>query len=220
MMFFALLPKGVIFQRNSLSVILVRFARTVPRYRMPVPKIERRLDVAILGTPNVGKSVLLNCLVKQKIAATTRKRHTTRSNILGVFNHRNIQLAFYDTPGFVRRADALRKEIQSLRDIATSATKIADVVLIVVDASYSVNLKYQDTFAELVRLALDNAKLEIILVLNKIDLVEPKKKLLDLTHQLVSLINGVKLGPGKAHLAKLDTTTFMISAIQNDGKNL
>jgi len=134
-----------------------------------------------------------------------------------VFNHRNIQLAFYDTPGFVHSAEAIRNEIRTLRDFAASATKKADVVLIVVDASYKVNLRYQDTFAELVRLGLDNAKIEIILVLNKIDLVEPKSKLLDLTHQLVSLVNGVKLGPENAHLAKLDTTTFMISALENDG---
>jgi GTP-binding protein Era len=71
--------------------------------------------------------------------------------------------------------------------------------------------------AEMAKIALDNAKIEIILVLNKVDLVEPKSRLIELTRQLVSLINGVKLGPEGAHLAQLDTTTFMISALHNDG---
>src|SRR5687767_632033 len=63
--------------------------------KLPVPKTQKRLDVVILGVPNVGKSVLLNAMLKTKLAATSRKRHTTRNEILGVFNHRNVQLAFY-----------------------------------------------------------------------------------------------------------------------------
>ena len=195
----------------------MRGARFVPEFRMPIPRTEKRLDIVIIGSPNSGKSVLLNQLVKSKLAATSRKRHTTRGEILGVFNHRNIQLAFYDTPGFVRSAEALRQEIRSLRDIATTSMTKADVVLLVVDSSYDVNTRYKDAFAEMVRVALDYAKLEIILVLNKVDLVKPKDKLLQLTFDLVSLINGVKLGPDGAEKAVLDTTTFMISALKNDG---
>lgn len=202
---------------NHTGMLFVRFARFVPERRMPTPRTEKRLDIAIIGSPNVGKSVLLNQLVKERIAATSRKRHTTRQQILGVFNHRNIQLAFYDTPGYVHSSEALRTDIRQRREIATSSTASADVVLIVVDASYKVNKMFQDTFAEMVRIALDNAKIEIILVLNKVDLVFPKSNLLELTYDLVSLINGVKLGPENAHLAVLDTTTFMISALKNDG---
>ena len=66
---------------------------------LPIPNFEKRLDIVILGHTNVGKSVLLNTLVNSKIAATSRKRNTTRMEILGVYNHRNVQLAFYDTPG-------------------------------------------------------------------------------------------------------------------------
>jgi GTP-binding protein Era len=66
-------------------------------------------------------------------------------------------------------------------------------------------------------MALAKAKIEIILVLNKVDLVKPKSDLLDTTRDLISLINGIKLPPEQAEQATLDTTTFMISALENDG---
>ena len=66
------------------------FARQKPSVTLPAPRTEKRLDVVIFGHPNVGKSVLLNCLIERKLAATTHKRHTTRGEILGFFNHRNV----------------------------------------------------------------------------------------------------------------------------------
>jgi GTP-binding protein Era len=202
---------------SSSSTSTYRYLRTTAKRVLPVPKFEKRLDVVILGAPNAGKSVLLNRMVQSRIAATSRKRHTTRTEILGVFNYRNTQLAFYDTPGYVRKVDALKADAKTLSDSAASSTGRADVVLIVVDAARCGSPKFHDAFAEMVRIAMTNAKKEIILVLNKVDMVEPKRKLLDITRELVSLVNGVKLGPGKEHLAQLDTTTFMISALQNDG---
>jgi len=192
--------------------------RTRAAPRLPSPRMEKRLDVAILGPPNAGKSVLLNTLVRTKLAATSRKRHTTRREILGVFNHRNVQLAFYDTPGYVRRAEASTSDDKVLRSFSLTTVRKADVVLLVMDAARDLTTPaMQDTFAELVRLAMEHAAIEVILVLNKVDLVVPKPRLLDTTRRLVSLINGVKLGPQGAEQAELDTTTFMISAIQNDG---
>lgn len=93
----------------------------------------------------------------------------------------------------------------------------ADVVLLVVDASKRVRPQDQDTFAEMVKIARAGAKSEVILVLNKVDAVEPKGALLELVDTYVGLINGVKLLPEQANLACLDTTTFMISGLQNDG---
>ncbi len=184
---------------------------------LPVPKMRKRLDIAILGVPNVGKSVLLNAMLKTKLAATSRKKHTTRMEILGVFNHRNTQLAFYDTPGYTRKDDTLKDVAKSLRAVATGAAQKADVVLLMVDATKCKGLRYQDTFAEMAKIAINSAKLEVILVINKVDLIEPKTLLLKMTRELIGLINYAKLGVENAHLAELDTTTFMISAIQNDG---
>jgi GTP-binding protein Era len=196
----------------------VRFARKRRELQLPPPpSIWKRLDCAIFGTPNVGKSVLLNALVKQKLAATNRKRHTTRGEILGVFNHRQTQLVFFDTPGYISKRDAMKQEYKTLRETSTTSVEKADVVLLVVDAARVLSPKQQYIFSEMVKIGLHHSKKELILILNKVDLVEPKSKLLETTRQLVSIINGVKLGPEKAHLAELDTTTFMISAMNNDG---
>lgn len=183
---------------------------------LPVPKKEKRLDVVIMGVPNVGKSVLLNTLLKTKLAATSRKRHTTRREVLGVFNHRNTQLAFYDTPGYTKQSEANKEDVKELRNITVDSSEKADVVLLVCDGT-KVSSKYHDTFAEMARLALENAKLEVILVINKVDLVEPKNALLNITRTFVGLINYAKLGIEGRDKAALDTTTFMISALQNDG---
>lgn len=206
---------GVVFNNNIKT--LIRHARNIPKRVLPVPSWQKVLKVAILGEVNVGKSVLLNTLVKARLAAATRKRHTTRAEILGVFNHRHVQLAFYDSPGFVPSHEAKRQDTKTLRDITTSIIAEMDVVLLVVDACKSMSSRTQDVFAEMAKIALESAKDEIILVLNKVDLIHPKNKLLDLTYDYVSLINGVKHGPGGEEKSALDTTTFMISALKNDG---
>ena len=156
---------------------------------MPAPRSEKRCDVVIFGNPNVGKSVLLNCLIEHKVAATNHKRHTTRGEILGFFKNRNVQLAFYDTPGYIFSSDAQSSEMKAMRSLSIAASRKADVVLLCVDASIShLNSKQQDTFAEMAKVAFENAKTEVILVLNKVDLVKPKTKLLDTTRQLVRCV--------------------------------
>jgi GTPase Era involved in 16S rRNA processing len=135
------------------------FARNIPKRVRPVVKIEKRLDIAIIGLPNVGKSVLLNTLVREKLAATSRKANTTRREILGVFNHRNTQLVFHDTPGFMgstpkkdkyaqKRSPEAEKTTATLNAVAEEGT--ADVVCIVVDSTQPFTSAYQDKFAQLV----------------------------------------------------------------------
>ena len=206
---------------NCINNVIVRYIRKKPLQRLPVPRQTKRLDCVIIGEPNAGKSVLLNSILKERLAAATRKRHTTRLEILGVFNHRNVQLAFYDTPGYIASDEARKTQSKVLRNVAVNATSKADVVMIIVDAAKDYSSKRNEksviAFCEMVKLGLQNAKDEIILILNKVDLVKPKTRLLELTRQLVSLINGIKLGPERKDEAILDTTTFMISALKNDG---
>jgi small GTP-binding protein len=150
-----------------------RSLRSLPQRNLPISQSigERRLDVVILGAPNAGKSVLLNNVIQSKVAAISRKRHTTRGEILGVSNHRNVQLAFYDTPGYVYGQDAQSHEMKVLRSLALDAAKKADVALLVVDAAiHHMHERQQDAFAEMVKIAFFNAKTEVILVLNKVDL--------------------------------------------------
>lgn len=78
------------------------------------------LEVAIVGVPNAGKSQLLNSMVKSKVAAVSRKRHTTRTDILGVRNIGPVQLIFVDTPGFLTQFSSKKKELMN-RDLVTSA---------------------------------------------------------------------------------------------------
>jgi GTP-binding protein Era len=189
-----------------------------PKRPLPAKSSEMRVDCVILGRPNAGKSVLLNSLIETKVAATNRKRHTTRGEILGVYNRRNTQIAFYDTPGYVFGQDAQSNEMKALRSISIAAVKKADVVILCVDAAINrLSDHQQDSFVEMVKVAFQNAKMEVILVLNKVDIVKPKTKLLETTRQLVSLINGVKYAEEEAENAELDTTTFMVSALHDDG---
>ena len=61
--------------------------------------------VALLGRPNVGKSTLLNHLLRQKISITSRKPQTTRQNMLGVDTRGAYQAIYTDTPGIHKRTD-------------------------------------------------------------------------------------------------------------------
>lgn len=190
--------------------------------KLPLPSFEKRLDVVIMGLPNAGKSVLLNTLLKQKLAAISHKKHTTRREILGVFNYRHTQLAFYDTPGYIQniKGQMSKEDLQRHIEIIHDATEKADVILLVVDSVKAINDQSKLSFADLVKIGFKNVKKELILVLNKVDLIEPKRKLLEITRNYVSIINGIKLDPIKANEAILDTTTFMISGLENDGKIL
>jgi GTPase len=117
---------------------------------------KRRLDVAIVGAPNAGKSQLLNVLTQSPIAAVSRKRHTTRSDILGARTivqddkMASTQIVFKDTPGFMKLENA--KEERLDRDlIATAASELqhVDYTLIVVDAARSLKDNYRQALVQL-----------------------------------------------------------------------
>lgn len=91
------------------------------------------LRVCVLGTPNAGKSVLVNNMTRALVTAVSAKRNTTRRQTLGVITEANTQVTFYDTPGINEIYTA--KQIQ--RELATEAWDAvgdADYVLVVMDA--------------------------------------------------------------------------------------
>ena len=122
--------------------------------------------VTIVGLPNAGKSTLLNALVGQKIAITSKKPQTTRGRALGVLHEEEGQAVFVDTPGVNKPADKLDEFMQSE---VSSALQGIDAMLLVVDIRRK--NRYIDSLIE--RLA--GSKQPLILVLNKVDSLPTEK---------------------------------------------
>jgi GTP-binding protein Era len=127
--------------------------------------------VAVLGRPNVGKSTLVNCLVRHKVAIVTPRPQTTRNRIQGIVNRPHAQVVLIDTPGIHRVDSALGKQMM---DEVKQALEGIDVLAVMIDASQG--LKRED------RLAIDRARQHggpLFLLLNKVDRM-PKPSLLPL----------------------------------------
>ena len=128
--------------------------------------------VALIGPPNVGKSTLLNQILKEKISITGPRPQTTRNRILGILTEPEVQVIFVDTPGIIKAPDAFNK---MLVDTALATLSEVDVVCFLVDA-----LKACRDDAGIVLDSLKNLKTPIILAINKTDLVRNKGELLPL----------------------------------------
>jgi GTP-binding protein Era len=128
--------------------------------------------VAIAGTPNAGKSTLLNRMLGEKISITSKKPQTTRNRILGVLHRPDAQMVFFDTPGVFDAKDKLNTRIV---DAAFSAVADSDLILVVIDVAQP------DVNAErfLVK-RLEDEKKPVLLALNKIDLVEKSSLLVSI----------------------------------------
>ena len=119
--------------------------------------------ISIVGKPNVGKSTLLNQIIKKHVSIVSEKPETTRFSVIGIYNDADYQLVFTDTPGFDKYKHLLNRRSDS---IATKAIGDADIVLYVVDR------KYMDTDSEFIERLDEN--IPTILIINKIDLLETK----------------------------------------------
>jgi GTP-binding protein Era len=131
--------------------------------------------VSILGRPNAGKSTLLNALLGQKLAIVTSKPQTTRTSIQGVVTTGDYQIVFMDTPGIHRSNTLMNKRMMD----TVRATASADVVLFLIDVL--------EPLSELDSEAIDLVKkldTPAIAVLNKVDKLHDKPKLLALIEQL------------------------------------
>lgn len=116
---------------------------------------------ALIGRPNVGKSTLMNHLIGQKIAITSRKPQTTRNRIETVYNSGRGQIIFLDTPGIHRAKNKLGEYMVRA---AESSLKDADVVLWLVEPGAYIGAGEQH-----IAKMLEKANLPVILVVNKID---------------------------------------------------
>src|ERR1043165_9800474 len=131
--------------------------------------------VSLVGRPNAGKSTLLNALVGHKVAIVADKPQTTRTSIQGVVTTPDAQIVFLDTPGIHRADSPLNKR---LMDQVRNSLEERDLLLFVTDAAR--------TFGDEDKRAVDVARrveTPVLLVLNKIDLVKEKAKLLPIIEQ-------------------------------------
>ena len=117
--------------------------------------------VSLIGRPNVGKSTLLNSIINAKVAITSNKAQTTRNIIQGIYNEKDIQIVFVDTPGIHKPVSKLGKVLNKQ---SYSLTKGVDAILLVVDAKDG--LGKGDKY---IINSLEKGKTPVILVLNKID---------------------------------------------------
>lgn len=149
--------------------------------------------VSIIGKPNAGKSTLLNCIIGEKIAAVSDKPQTTRNAISGIYTEKDMQIVFMDTPGIHKPKNKLgefmSKEIEG-------AMNSVDITVLVVDCTEKTNAN-DEIIANL-----SGSKMPVLLVINKIDLVEKE--------QLLKII--------AEYSSKMDFKAFIpISALENDG---
>ncbi len=149
--------------------------------------------VCILGRPNAGKSTLLNALVGEKLAIISPKPQTTRNRILGIINVRKQkgdkkekdagQIVLIDTPGVHQSGSSLgRKMMSEVRE----ALEGCELILMIVDATRKWD-RDDARVLELAKKAGTNAGTGVFLLLNKIDLLADKSKLLPLIAEFQTL---------------------------------
>ena len=142
---------------------------------------KKLLKTLIVGKPNVGKSTLINFLVREKVSIVSRKAQTTQKNTTGVITKNNSQLIFFDTPGL----NKVEKNIR-ISETFLSIAEDVDVVIYMVD-NRKKSQSIDDKFSTWLNKNEDRVKRKILLV-NKIDSIE-KVNLLEITKKINEIIN-------------------------------
>ena len=149
--------------------------------------------VAIIGRPNVGKSTLLNRLLEQKIAIVSDKPQTTRTRILGVVHVPGAQIALLDTPGLHKPRHLLDRRMVRT---AVDALEEADILYVLMDTTSSPG-PGDLLVVDHVKGTVQKRPRPVILVLNKVDLVN-KLKLLPMMETYARLFTWTDLVPVSA----------------------
>ncbi len=151
--------------------------------------------IAVIGAPNAGKSTLVNRIVGAKVSIVSHKVQTTRMQIRGIAIEGKSQLVFIDTPGIF---EPKRRLDRAMVQAAWSGAGEGDIVALVVDAARGL-----DEDVERILARLGQARGKRLLILNKIDRLEDKEKLLALTQEITKRQGFDKI--------------FMVAALDGDG---
>lgn len=149
--------------------------------------------VSLVGRPNTGKSTLMNSILGMKLAITSDKAGTTRNIINGIYNDDDSQIVFVDTPGIAKPSHKLNN---LLNKKAYTNTEGVDVILFLIDI-----YKGFGKGDQFILNRIKDKDVPIFLLLNKIDKVEDKTKLLKDINQLKELCDFKEIIPlsAKSH---------------------
>lgn len=135
--------------------------------------------ITIIGRPNVGKSSLMNKILGQKVAIVSNKPQTTRTKIMGIQTKNETQLVFIDTPGFHKPKNELDRNMNKAVGDGMSDVDAAILVVEAVTPFKSDDNTLPLAEIELIK-ELGRRKIPAVLVINKIDLLPNKEKLLEI----------------------------------------
>lgn len=145
--------------------------------------------VAIIGRPNVGKSTLMNHLIGQKIAITSKKPQTTRNKIQTVYTCEDGQIIFLDTPGIHKAKNKLG---EYMVNVAEQTLKDVDVILWLVEPTTYIGAGEKHIAEQL-----QKTSLSVILVINKVDTVK-KEDILQVIDNYRKLYDFAEIIPASA----------------------
>ncbi|TBV69486.1 GTPase Era [Pseudoxanthomonas winnipegensis] len=147
---------------------------------MTTPQPHRSGSVAVIGRPNVGKSTLTNALVGAKVSITSSRPQTTRHRLLGIATFPEGQIVLVDTPGLHKQQGKYSASAMSrvMNRAARGALEGVDAGLLVIEAG---RWDETDTLAYNV---LSDAKIPLVLVINKVDRLKDKSELLPFLAQV------------------------------------
>lgn len=158
--------------------------------------------IALIGRPNVGKSTLLNCILKQKLSITSKRPQTTRHRILGINTVGEHQYVYVDTPG-IHQGE--KKAINRLMNkTAKSVLRDVDLILFIVERTQWTE---KDEF---ILNSIKHAGLPCILVVNKVDQVADKSQFLPLFEKIRQYHNFVAMIPISAK------TGYQVDVLQQE----
>ena len=132
---------------------------------------KKLIKVALIGKTNAGKSTLINSFIGEKISIINKKINTTQDLILGIKNINEVQIIFYDTPGsnYLKTTNLTQKK---LKTNIWNAIYQVDLILYIIDSR---KYNFQDILLDITKIS--ELKKLIVIVFNKIDLIDNKKLL-------------------------------------------